>query len=160
MHFETSQSSRIWQNIDTSKDFFLCNYSPTWKQKICEFFSLKKGLTFRLLDILHPAAMPVNRFNGFEAFDVRWWNNIKNILTFVLRKKKTVLKFRWFWNPNFKLSTHRIWPFGFCRISFLVFTLIFITRMGLLKRRGSRFVFQIMKFGIVIFFNLAPTGKK
>ena len=31
---------------------------------------------------------------------------------------------------------------------------------GLLKRRGPRFVFQIMKFGIVIFFNLAPTGKK
>ena len=33
-------------------------------------------------------------------------------------------------------------------------------RAGLLKRRGPRFVFQIMKFGFVIFFNLAPTGKK
>ena len=35
-----------------------------------------------------------------------------------------------------------------------------ITYWGLLKRRGPRVVFQIMKFGIVIFFNLAPTGKK
>ena len=31
---------------------------------------------------------------------------------------------------------------------------------GLLKGRGPQFVFKTMKFGIVIFFNLAPTGKK
>ena len=44
-----------------------------------------------------------------------------------------------------------------CRIRCIVRVSIF---WGLLKRRGPRFVFQIMKFGIVIFFNLAPTGKK
>ena len=56
--------------------------------------------------------------------------------------------------PGFALTVFLYWLIS------SLFTLKWYESWGLLKRRGPRFVFQIMKFGIVIFFNLTPTGKK
>ena len=70
----------------------------------------RKSLTLRLLDILDPAAsitalMDLKNSMLYDEISKIFWHSFCG-------RKKTVLKFRLFWNPNFKLTEFGSYDFS------------------------------------------------